>query len=107
MGKSAVKGLFYICLIVATFVLAAITVVAAFSGRFRHHAAAGAGCARPAYLQPAGSPLLGAGTQVLGTGSAGSLSLQLELSDVCRPVPFVQEKDDYGQVPKDSYLQHT
>ena len=32
MGKSAVKGLFYICLIVATFVLAAITVVAAFSG---------------------------------------------------------------------------
>ena len=32
MGKSAVKGLFYICLIAATFVLATITIVAAFSG---------------------------------------------------------------------------
>lgn len=32
MGKSAVKGLFYICLIIATFVLAVITVIAAFSG---------------------------------------------------------------------------
>lgn len=32
MGKSAVKGLFYICLIIATFVLAAVTIVAAFSG---------------------------------------------------------------------------
>ena len=31
MGKSAVKGLFYICLIAATFVLATITIVAAFS----------------------------------------------------------------------------
>ena len=32
MGKSAVKGLFYICLIAATFILGAITIVAAFSG---------------------------------------------------------------------------
>ena len=32
MGKSAVKGLFYICLIAATFVLATITIMAAFSG---------------------------------------------------------------------------
>lgn len=32
MGKSAVKGLFYIGLIAATFVLAAITIAAAFSG---------------------------------------------------------------------------
>lgn len=32
MGKSAVKGLFYICLVAATFILAAITVTAAFSG---------------------------------------------------------------------------
>lgn len=32
MGKSAVKGLFYICLIAATFILAAITTVAGFSG---------------------------------------------------------------------------
>lgn len=32
MGKSAVKGLFYICLIAATFVLTTITIMAAFSG---------------------------------------------------------------------------
>ncbi|ADV44592.1 endonuclease/exonuclease/phosphatase family protein [Bacteroides helcogenes] len=32
MGKSAVKGLFYICLTAATFVLASVTIVAGFSG---------------------------------------------------------------------------
>lgn len=32
MGKSAIKGLLHVCLIVVTFILAAITIVAAFSG---------------------------------------------------------------------------
>lgn len=52
MGKSAVKGLFHIILIVATFLLAAITIVAAFSGSY----------------EPADShimPLLGLGVPVL------------------------------------------
>lgn len=32
MGKSAVKGLFYICLVIGTFILAGVTIVAAFTG---------------------------------------------------------------------------
>lgn len=32
MGKAAIKGLFYSCLIAATFILAAITAIAGFSG---------------------------------------------------------------------------
>lgn len=34
MGKSAVKGLFYRCLIMATFALAAVTLTASFSGKY-------------------------------------------------------------------------
>lgn len=66
MGKSAVKGLFYICLIAATFVLATITIVAAFSGNVAPvdsviSAITGAGSARTPDCQSDNGTLLGIG----------------------------------------------